>query len=759
MADKIVQVTAPKITATNVVYTPKVVDLPVPKLAVGNSQPVKITTSVENPRLNGIVTNMGEESVPNPYLFKRLNDSYTGTDQIRLRYQQTKFDQALASDLFNRIVDYRRVFQESQITNDSYRAVFVGKSLITQFDTQEVFAKQLSKPFSDLYTVIDRPSLALGKSLFTQVTYSEELVKVAYLKASSEIVVSAEDFSRTVAYNRSFQSIADATDDFYGAANLDDDQIAQVGKTLVNWVASADVRSVTVDKILANTALVAEQHAVNFAKPLLTQSNVISLTQIRADKALSTNSVLGDTTRYQLGKPLADSTLTAEQHASLLAKILAHPATFSEQKQVYLTKPLASGVTNTDVAIKTWLAQRQFSDLVASSTQIIFSASKQLQHGLVSTEQNQKRTVKSLVTVFGSIDQLFTQVDYKRSFLDFVASTDDFFGNANVDDDQTARVGKNVLSWLLPTEQHTTDVAKVLNTTYSALEQARLQPTKVLLSEFGNTDQLFYLAGKLLNSVGVTQESQVFSVTKLLTSGFASTDAFNRTVLYNRQPTDLAAAGDVSSKLADKGLVTNTAVGDTTTTQTDFKRILANAGVTQDLQVFSVTKPLTSGFASTDVFNRTVLYNRQPTDLAAAGEVSSKLADKGLVTNTAVGDTTTTQTDFKRILNSIISNTELVARGIQATKQDLVILPEQVRKRNTKVLVTEFVQQDVLQKAPNKALSSQSTISEVLTFFKFGNRIFSEIATTNDGGVINNQGYFAESYVEPGYAGTNTNFS
>jgi len=154
-----------------------------------------------------------------------------------------------------------------------------------------------------------------------------------------------------------------------------------------------------------------------------------------------------------------------------------------------------------------------------------------------------------------------------------------------------------------------------------------------------------------------------------------------------------------------------------------------------------------------------VLYNRQPTDLAAAGEVSSKLADKGLVTNTTVGDTTTTQTDFKRILNSIISNTELVVRAIQATKQDLVILPEQVRKRNTKVLVTEFVQQDVLQKAPGKNLSSQSTTSDVLTFFKFGNRLFSEIATTNDGGVINNQGYFAESYVEPGYAGTNTNFS
>jgi hypothetical protein len=683
MADKIVQVTAPKITATNVVYSPKIVDLPVPKLAVGNSQPVKITTSVENPKITGIVTNMGEESIPNPYLFKRLNDEYHGTDQIRLRYQQSKFDQTLASDLFNRVVSYRRVFQESQITNDSYRVAFVTKGLITQFDTQEVFAKQLSKPFADQYTVSDARSLTTGKTLFTQVTYSEELVKVAYLKASSEIVVSAEDFRRTVAYNRSFQSIADATDDFYGAANLDDDQIAQIGKTLVNWVAGADIRSVIVDKILANTALVTEQHAVNLTKPLLTQSSVISTTQIRANKVLSTNSVLDDVHSYELGKPLADSTLTLEQHASLLAKILAHTATFSEQKQVNLTKPLASGVQNTDLVIKTWLAQRQFSNSVASSSQITFNFGQQLQHSLVSTEQSQKLTNKSLITVFGSLDRLVTQVGYKRSFLDFVASTDDFFGNANVDDDQTARIGKNVLSWLLPTEQHATDVAKVLNTTYSAFEQASLQSTKVLLSEFGNTDQLYYLADKSL------------------------LDATN----------------------------------------------------TQELKSFSIAKSVTSDFLSTDVFSRTVFYNRQLTDPATFSDLSSKLANKSIVTTTIAGDITTTQTDFKRILADITSNTELVVSAIQAVKQDLVLLPEQVSKHNAKVLATEFSQQDVLQKTPTKTLSSQSTTSDVLTFYKVGNRVFSEIATTIDGGVINNQGYFAESYVEPGYAGTNTYFS
>lgn len=683
MADKIVQVTAPKITATNVVYSPKVVDLPVPKLAVGNAQPVKITTSVENPRLSGTVTNMGEDSVPNPYLFKRLNDAYTGTDTVSLRYLQTKFDEYAVSDLFSRVVDYRRVFQEAQVTNDSYKVFFVSKGLVTPIFTLDVPAKALAKPFVDLGTLLDAAALTVAKPIFSQVTYSEELVKVAYLKASSEIVVSAEDFRRTVDYVRSFQSVVDATDDFFGTANADDDQIARVGKTLVNWVTSSEIRSIDVSKTLNTQTIALEQKSVNLAKPLVSYSSLSSQTALNFTKPLVSTGTLADLHKYLLGKNLVNTTTTADQHTSYASKVLVDSSEIAEQKSAKLQKPLFSATVNSDTVIKTWLAQRQFVDQTVTSSQISFEFEQQLAQVFNAAEQAQKNLGKTLASNGVFTDTLASQVNYKRGFTDFVASTDDFFGSANVDDDQTARIGKNLLSWLLPSDQHSVFGAKVLNTQYFAGEQARLQTSKVLSSDFNNTDRLSYTALKQLTDLSNTQDQTAFETAKTLSTGFTSTDNFSRLVAYNRQ------------------------IANTTT----------------------------------------------------SADTASKLASKATVSLTAASDQATTQTDFKRLLASLTSNTEQVTKTSRALKQDLVVLPEQVRKSNTKVLATTLVQQDVLQKAPNKAISSQSTTSDVLTFFKFGNRIFSEIAATNDGGVINNQGYFAESYVEPGYAGTNTYFS
>lgn len=685
MADKIVQVIAPKITATSVVYSPKVVDLPVPKLAVGSAQPVKITTSVENPKLKGTVTNMGEESIPNPYLFKRLNDEYTGTDTFSLQYLQNKLDTYSVLDVFNRVVQYNRVFQESQVTGDSYKVFDISKRLVTPFATLDVPSKRLSKPLVDSGTALDTAALTLGRPLFSQVTYSEELVKVAYLKAASEVVVSAEDFRRTVEYVRSFQSIADATDDFFGTANADDDQTARVGKTLVNWLASSEVRSIAVSKTLNTQTAAQEQKTVNLTKPLASLSSLASQTSVELTKFLVSASTLIDLHSYLLNKAALDVATGLEQHTSFVQKVLLHTSTVGEQKQFNLHKPVFSTATNSDIVIKVWLAQRQFADSVSTNTSFKFSLGfgKTLLDSFASTEINQKNLGKVLTSGGLFTDSVVLQADYKRSFADFVASTDDFFGNANVDDDQTARIGKNLLSWLLPTDQHSVFGSKVLNTQYFVGEQARLQTSKVLSSEFSNTEELSYTTLKQLLDESNTQDQPAFESVKLLNTSFASSDTFNRLVNYNREFEHTAAFADTTSKQA--------------------------------------SKPATSV--------------------------------------TATADQTTTQTDFKRLLASITSNTELVVSQVGAVKQELVLLPEQVNKRNTKILVSAFVPQDTAQKAPNKALASQSTTSDVLTFFKFGNRVFSEIAATNDGGVINNQGYFAESYVEPGYAGTNTYFS
>jgi dihydroneopterin aldolase len=684
MADKIVQVTASKIVVTNPVYSPKLVELPVPKLVVANAQPVAITTSVENLKLTGIVTNMGEGSIPNPFLFKRLNDEYTNTDVVSMQYLQTKLEQAITPDQFSRVVNYGRVFQEVQTPSDIYKIFFVNKVVATPLISVDTPALTVIKPFKDFGRLLDVPAIVLGKTLSPQVAYIQELVNLAYLKNSNETVVSGEDFRRQVDFKRSFHNTVYATDDFLGNANIDDDQTARVGKTLVNWATSIDIHKVNASKSLITPTATSEQKSFALTKPPTSQSFLSSQTSLGFAKMLSSTSTPADQFNYQTGKALTNISAVGEQHTTQVLKLLVTQAESTEQKQVNLQKPLFSNTVNSDTVIKTWQAQRQFASQTNTGTHISFGIGYRLLDNLVSSEQNQKSFEKALSTTFNPIDQINTQVDYIRSFLDLVNSTDDFFGSANIDDDQTARVGKHILNTLLPTDQHSIVSLKGLNTQYFAGEQARLQTSKVLSSTFSSTELAVYAAGKVLLSTSAAIEQQSFSTSKLLATVSTSTDTFSRIVSYNRQLTDLFITGNFVTKNINKELITPT----TTTEQI------------------------------------------------------------------------TTQTDFKRLLSNLINGTEQTAKISQTPKQELVLLQEQARKSTTKVLQTIVLQQeDLVQKIPKKTLLSQTNTGESIDFFKFGNRFFNEIATTNDSGVINNQGYFAESYVEPGYAGTNTNFS
>ena len=687
MADKIVLINAQKPITGNYTYLPKPAIADTPKLVVAKPTDTQVTTNIDTQLLvKVIVNNLGEEVLPNPYLFKRAQDYYIPIDTLAITFISVKLEQVNLTDQFARAVQYNRIFQNSVLAAESYTVTF-GRNILESTQVIDTPQKSVQKIFFNTSAATDTPQIRYGKGLFNQIT-NNELVYVSVNKLIPEPVVSTDALTRVVDFKRSFADIADATDDFYGLTNADDDQTARVGKTLVTWLASTEVKSILMRVLKLDTASVLEQKQLWLNKPLI--SNLLQQDQTAASigKILLTDFTNSDISSRNVGKVLLNTQQLIDIRQSDVFKVLASLSNTADLARFSTSKILQDNYSASDVLTRYWQAQRVFADTAQFGTGvnvevIEFYIARKVNDSTTVSSQTTLNTDKILSSAYSVPDVFNRKVDYIRLFTDSFATTDDFFGAANVDDDQTARIGKNVLTWLSPAEQHSVFGLKVLNTQYFAAEQVRLRPTKVLQSAFGNTDQLSYTANKLLNS----------------------------------------------------------------------------AGVTQDSQVFSVTKPLSSAFVSTDDFSRTVVYNRQPTDLSVASDVSSSLANKALTTQTTVGDVTTTQTDFKRILNSIVSNNELVASAIQAIKQDLIATPEQVRKRNTKVLATELSQQDVLQKTPNKALSSQSTTSDVFTFFKFGNRVFSEIATTNDSGVINNQSYFAESYVEPGYAGTNTNFS
>jgi hypothetical protein len=278
MADKIVLITAQKPITGNYTYQPKPATAEIPKLVVAKPPEQPLVTGTENNLLAKIiVTNMGEEVFPNPQLFKRVHDYYQVNDTVTLTYRSVKFDQVAVNDTVT--LTYRSVFQELQVTSDSYKVFVVNKGVRDTAQLVDQNSKRVQKQFSNLFNTADVPQVTYGKNLLNTVSVTTELVKLAYKKAANDLVTSTDILNRTVNFNRSFADVVDATDDFFGDANIDDDQIAQVGKTLVSWLTSTDVRAVTATKIL-QTAFTRSDTVSNTPKKvvaeLVTSSDTVS---------------------------------------------------------------------------------------------------------------------------------------------------------------------------------------------------------------------------------------------------------------------------------------------------------------------------------------------------------------------------------------------------------------------------------------------------------------------------------------------------
>lgn len=684
MTNKILQTSADVIVANANTYETKTVSISTPKIVTGNSTYTGITTGVEYENLKVNLDNMGEESIPNPSLFKRAHDYYAATDRLTVTLNISKLDTLNGvTDAFSRVVSYNRVFQESQVTNDSYKTFAVTKDVIDTGYLSEVYANSLSKPFTDTSLTTDIRSVEYGKNVFENITLTEEVLKLDYVKLEDDTVATQDVLTRTVDFNRDFSDFVDATDDFYGSANIDDDQIANVGKTLVDWLASSEVRVIDLSIVKSDVATSTDQKESEVTKVSVDTFSSSEQLVYSVDKATQDTTTTSDLQTYETGKALQDTGTTSEVKDFAVGKTLADTFGYAEEVSYSGVKYLNTGYTVQDVTTTAWSAYRSFDDLVASSTQISFSASTELLTSTSNTDTLANETTKVSEDSFITSDELSRTVDYNRDFADYIDATDDFYGAANIDDDQIANVGKSSIDWVNTGEQTAYDVSKVLADSYTAPDVLYSATYKVTSDTTGNVDVAFYSADKVLNTGYITQETVAVEAAKT--------------------------------------------TADTTTT--------------------------------TDLFARQVDFNRDVVDSSSASETVYLNTGKPIVDSTTTSDTTTLVADFNRSPTDIANSSETLSFGVSKSIVDILGLSEIPVFENSKILSDSFTKQDEIRNAPNKGVVDYTISTDYVTFYLFTNRYFDEIATTNDSGVINNQSYFAGSYVEPGYAGTNTYFS
>jgi hypothetical protein len=652
-------------------------------------------------------------------------------------------------------VQYKRQFQELKVTNDSYKVFTVRKGVVDTVGDIELVTKRAQKVLLDQANETDQVRLQPRKVVQDSVTRSEVVFKFPR-KVVNETVASTDVLNRTVNFKRSFSDLVDATDDFFGSANVDDDQIAQVGKTLVSWLASADVKSILLRVVKADTATTTDQKQANLTKPLFSATASTDQARSRAQKTLATAYTARDLTTQATNKRLLDVGITGDIAALLARKTLASVGTTQHQLRYTARKILPVSFTTTDQISIAWNIKRSFTDQTTNAHLLQFGVSKNLQSTGTTAEQRRLNFNKTLNTAYVAGDVFSRTVNYVRLFTDTVDATDDFFGSANIDDDQTARVGKTNIDWIDTQEQLQFASAKRLNTQFTRIDVLSSRLTKVAQSNTTAQDSRALRTGKTLvtNTSSADQNSK--RATKILLDSSALTDQFSRVVDYKRSFLELVDPTEVVQLTPRKVLVSPSITTDTLTRTVGYVRQLASQTTHNEQRVFnSKISKLDTG-TLTDQFSRVVNYQRSFLELVDQTEVVQLRPQKVLVSPTVATDTLTRTVGYVRQLASQTTHNEQRVFNSKISKLDIGTLTDIRAARATKVLQTTFTRSDTVSNTARKVAAEQVSSSDTVSFFKFTNRFFTEIITAQSSGVINNQSYFAENYAQPGYAGTNT---
>ena len=363
------------------VETPTVV-VPVPSLPdVGTGVPTQAKVEV-------ILSGFGEENVPDPRLFKfnpdiakvsdlytkqvtkGLQDIFTTSDYNTKLVGKGAEDTVVSTDVFNRVVTFNRVVDDGPYFAERYYAYstdhydytvgpsvwdvveyLLGKSyadalvssdsvakliepgLRDQFGYSDVVSKLVAPNYLEVLALTERFSQLIDKALQDQLAGISDVVVKNPTKGVAETANTSEQYVFNILAE--YRDQVAMTDDWLGAANIDDDEYAFVEKVLVDDVINSDDFSRVVDynRTYLETAVVAEYFA-QLIKPLKLDTTTTSdlkwfdvgaeyreaLTLVErfavvVTKPLSDQFGYSDLVTLQPNKGAADAVATSEQYA------------------------------------------------------------------------------------------------------------------------------------------------------------------------------------------------------------------------------------------------------------------------------------------------------------------------------------------------------------------------------------------------------------------------------------------------------------
>ena len=715
-------------TYTTQVTTPTVVGTD-PTVAITSNLPISLPTTgqVTDTAVEFIATNLGEDSVPDPRLFKFLSDEFgfseqtlksvfknlsdltTTEEQVRKLLQKVLADATSNSDVFNRVWTAFRTFSDSTTNSELVQKDF-EKALLDLANSSDLLQTNVGKYLADI-TALANLSFAvilIGKNLQDQtIGFSDVLTRV-------------------IDFNRTFSDTVFTTDDFFGEANIDDDQIAQVFKVVMDWISLPETFAVDVIKpgVLDQAAL-SEQA---YLESQLPKSDTVTRQDIQ-------------TSQIDLAK--LDQTSNSEQQSFNVNKPgVTDQVAASEQQAFSVTKPdLQDQFTKTDVAVNT-VGKTRSDEFSAQNELYNFDVDKpDLTDQATAVEQVAKN-----VSIPGNFDQVsisellltkliginINEIDYfledyifditdytfkavhardqitelavNKEFSELIDATDDFFGAANIDDDQIATVNKAVLERVtfaeafdrlvtyirlfVETAQMLEEVKLVIRprladgTTHS--DSLTFRPNKRVLDEAQTVEtRIFDLDKTNVLDQATANESAALSTTKPRTDLVTNSDQFSKFYQAVRVFTELTQTTDRVEQLIER--VSLEQIAFTELVVRVVQKLTLDQATTSEQQAFDFSAVYTELVDATDDFfgaaniddDQIATIDKVLSDYATNSDVVITVADFNRTFLEIAANTDLATLDFaKSIIEIVVTTSEIVAVNFATSRQDIVGIAE-----------------------------------------------------------------------------------
>jgi hypothetical protein len=406
----------------------------------------------------------------------------------------------------------------------------------------------------DIQVVVDVSLLNVGKGFSETKSASDQLQPFIFNKGLTESKTTSD--LKTFSLARTFTEAVQSTDDVFGVADADDQEVMFFTKGLPTEAQTVtDVQRNTVGKSLTEAKTTSDNRTSAFGKSnteskTATDVRVNAITKSLADMAdagdeFNATALTDDGEIMVFGKTMSDTFGYSDSTSLNPNKGISDQQTTSDELQPFILGkgiadvPLTSETRNVD------LVRGAITDVPVVSDAKSIGYESNFNDYLYNPKEGPKQVNNYALDYFASEDYClegFPAFVIGKVLLDTVVTTDDFYGAANADDDETMSFVKQAGDLFYATDSFGGLIGKGRTDSANTADSKTLNAGKVLLDTFVRTDVLTSAVGKALADAFTSSDARTNLFGKGLTDSSSTSEtkafAFSKSLSDTVNPTD-----------------------------------------------------------------------------------------------------------------------------------------------------------------------------------------------------------------------------